>query len=131
VERLALDIVSDIGMRGAMDAAIPDRPLAKGDSVDAFAPALVRVLQPRTWHFESGHALVSEVTDHEGVFYVGLHVRTDSGNKLSLRGEARVRRADRMVTAVQLEGDFVGPGDPPLVGKIIFVRLAEGFRVAL
>jgi hypothetical protein len=125
VERLTLDIVSDIGMRGAMDAAIPDRPLAKGDAVDAFAPALVRVLQPRTWHFVSGRAFVKELTDHEGFFDVALRVRTDSGNKLELKGEARVRRKDRLVTAVQLEGGFEGSGDPPLVGKIIFVRVAE------
>jgi hypothetical protein len=125
VERLALDIVSDIGMRGAMDAAIPDRALAKGDRVDAFAPALVRVLQPRTWHYESGRALVKELTDAEGVFDVVLRVKTESGSKLDLAGEAHVRRKDRLVTAVQLEGGFEGPGDPPLVGKIIFVRLAE------
>jgi hypothetical protein len=126
IEKLALDVVSDIGMRGAMDAAIPDRVLEQGARVDSLAPALVRVLNPRTWHFESGGASLRELDADSGVFEVALHIRTESGSTLALNGEVTVRRRDRLVSVVMLKGTFEGGGGgDPLHGEMSYQRLAE------
>ena len=128
VEKLALDVVSDIGMRGAMDAAIPDRLLLPGDRVDALAPVIVRVMNPRTWHFESGGATLRSLAENktgEGVFDLVLVVKTESGVELSLKGEAHVRRGDRLVTQIALHGTFKKDGPDPLAGTMIYERAAE------
>ena len=106
VSQAALAAVSDLGMRGAMEAALPDKTLTIGDRVDALAPALVRAMNPRTWHLESGGATLRSLSESEGVFESTLTVLTESGRTLALAGTVKIDRRDRTILDIDLAGSF-------------------------
>ena len=128
ISHLALAAVSDIGMRGAMDSAIPDRELAIGERVDALAPALVRALNPRTWHLASGGATLRALTEEDGTFEASLEVQTESGRTLSLAGTVRVGRDDRTILEIRLRGTYKEANASttgPSGGELVYLRTAE------
>ncbi len=123
VSHLALAAVSDIGMRGAMEAALPDRELAIGERVDALAPALVRALNPRTWHLTSGGATLRTLGEEDGTFEVSIDVQTESGRTLSLIGTVRIDRRDRTTLEIRLQGAYKEPNAKG--GDLVYLRTAE------
>ncbi len=123
VSHLALAAVSDIGMRGAMDAALPDRELAVGERVDALAPALVRALNPRTWHLAAGGATLRALGEEDGTFEASIDVQTESGRTLSLTGSMRISREDRTIQEIRLRGTYKEPNGTG--GELVYLRTAE------
>jgi len=123
ISQLALAAVSDIGMRGAMESALPDREIAIGDRVDALAPAVVRALNPRTWHLTTGGATLRALEEQDGTFETSIEVQTDSGHTLSLSGSMTIQRSDRTISQLHLEGSYTDAGKN--AGKLAYVRSAE------
>jgi hypothetical protein len=122
VSHLALAAVSDIGMRGAMEAALPDKELVIGERVDGLGPALVRALNPRTWHAESGGATLRALGEEDGTFETSVVVRTESNRTLSLTGTVRMARRDRTIQEIELRGTYEEPDKTH--GDLVYRRTA-------
>lgn len=94
--------------------------------MDALAPALVRALNPRTWHLTSGGATLRALREEDGTFETSIEVQTESGRTLSLAGSMTIQRKDRTISEIHLEGTYKEPAaNGGTTGRLVYVRTAE------
>jgi hypothetical protein len=112
-----LDIFPDLGTRARIDEVLPDEALAIGARRDELAGAILRVIHPRAWTLRAGTATLVRVEGAHAVFEISLDAASESGLRLEVHGEARVRREDARLSELVLRGGYEpkdrGSTDPP------------------
>ena len=112
-----LDIFPDLGTRARVDQVLPDETLAVGARHDDLAAAILRVIHPRLWTLRAGTATLARLDGEHAVFAIDLTATSDSGLRLQISGEARVRLRDARLEGLVLDGRYERPGaeatDPP------------------
>ena len=110
-----LDLFSDLGTRSRVDQVLPDEALPIGARRDDLAGAILRLVHPRAWTLRSGTCTLARVDGGNAVFTTTLEAASDSGLRLEVHGEARVRLEDARLVELTLTGRYTSssPADPP------------------
>ncbi|MBX3233027.1 MAG: hypothetical protein KIT84_12725 [Labilithrix sp.] len=104
------DVLPDLGTRAQVDQVLPDDAMRIGESRDALAAAITRILHPRHWSHERGTAVLTRADATHAFFEVTLEARsTSSGMTMAVHGQARVRLSDARLDGFQLRGKFARP----------------------
>jgi len=113
-----LDIFPDLGTRARIDEVLPDDELALGARHDDLAGAILRVIHPRAWALRAGSATLARLDGDHAVFKVSLDAASESGLRMEVEGEARVRLRDARLSELVLAGRYErsGPGTPEAPG---------------
>ncbi len=123
VETLALDIFSDLGMRGGVSASLPDAPLGVGARVDPFAQAVVRTLNAKTWTVTRGEARIERVLPEAAEISLAIAATSESGLAMTWTGKAVVGTRTRRLDALMLDGAFTTPPPDRARGRVRVARL--------
>jgi hypothetical protein len=112
-----LDVFPDLGTRARIDEALPDEPIAIGETRDALAAAILRILHPRIWIAETTHATLErfEGASGEAVFALAIDAASrETSVRLALTGEARIVARESRLTSIVLHGAYeVGDAGAP------------------
>jgi hypothetical protein len=101
-----LDVFPDLGTRSRVDEVLPDGPMRVGERRDELAAAVLRVIHPRAWTLNAGSATLARVEREACVFALSLDASSDSGMRMRVSGEARVRLADARLEDLSLDGTY-------------------------
>jgi hypothetical protein len=101
-----IDWFPDLGTRARIDEILPDEAIRIGDSRDELAAAIMRILHPRAWSTESGHAVLARAVGESAVFDVHLEANSQAGLRLWLDGTATVRLRDAWLVDLDLAGRY-------------------------
>jgi hypothetical protein len=107
-----LDVLPDLGTRTQIDQVLPDSAMAIGEERHELAGAILRVIHPRAWTLTRGTAVLSRAETEEAVFTITLDATSQSGLRVNVKGEARVRLRDARLTSLELEGTYDSPSSP-------------------
>lgn len=105
-----LDVFPDLGTRARVDQVLPDDAMTIGDRRDELAAAILRIIHPRAWTLGAGEASLARVDGDDAVFAVKLDASSETGLRMELAGDARVRLRDASLSRLALEGGFEAPG---------------------
>lgn len=101
-----LDIFPDLGTRTRIDEVLPDAAMSIGDRRDELAAAILRVIHPRAWTLGAGTATLARTDGEHAVFSISLDASSDSGSRMELSGDARVRLHDAQLSDLSLDGRY-------------------------
>jgi hypothetical protein len=107
-ERRVLDVFPDLGTRTRLDEVLPDDPMQIGDRRDELAGAILRILHPRAWTEDKGSASLARVDGDLAAFAVTIAASSQTGMKMDVRGEAKVRLRDSRLASLLLTGSYSG-----------------------
>lgn len=108
-----LDVFPDLGTRARVDEVMPDDAMNVGDRRDELASAILRVMHPRAWTMNEGSATLVRSENGHAVFTVKIEASSNTGLRLVVAGEARVRLKDARLSELALEGTYREPNALP------------------
>ena len=119
-----LDVFPDLGTRTRIDEVLPDEAMRIGERRDELAAAVLRVIHPRAWTLRVGSALLAEALGDHARFAVTLDASSDTGLRMWLTGDARVRMRDARLSELTLEGRYeqTAAGSTEPAGKFTLSR---------
>lgn len=101
-----LDVFPDLGTRARIDEVLPDEAMRVGARHDELAAAVLRVIHPRAWTLRAGSATLTRVEGEYAVFATSLDASSESGLRMQVAGESRVRLANSRLEDLSLEGTY-------------------------
>jgi hypothetical protein len=101
-----LDIFPDLGTRSRVDEVLPDDALPVGARYDDLAAAILRVMHPRAWKLSAGTATLIRLDGAHAVFEIVLDAMSETGVRMEVGGQARVRMRDARLSELVLEGRY-------------------------
>lgn len=107
-----LDIFPELGTRTQIDQVLPDAPMSIGDDRGELAAAVLSVIHPRGWTLGGGSATLTAVDDTAAYFTTTIDATAkNSGIRMWIKGEVRVRLADAQLMGLLLSGTYALPGE--------------------
>jgi hypothetical protein len=131
-----LDVFPDLGTRTQIDQVLPDIAMAIGEERHELAQAILRVIHPRAWTMNRGSAVLARVDGDAAVFAIAVDATGQSGLRMDVKGEARIRIRDARLASIALEGTYdhpkgsVAPGDPSEPGHFVLRRIVRDVVLA-
>jgi len=107
-----LDVFPEPGTRARLDEVLPDAPMQVGETRDAVAAAILRIVHPRAWSLTEGTATLVGTEAGNAIFRVELDATSTSGLHMRVAGEARIRLTDARLVLLSLRGGYEEPPDP-------------------
>lgn len=110
-----LDVFPDLGTRTQIDQVLPDIAMQFGEERHELAGAVLHVIHPRAWTLTRGTAVLSRVDEADpkngpvGVFAITIDARGQSGIRMDVKGEARIRLRDARLVGIALDGTYDHP----------------------
>lgn len=101
-----LDTFPDLGTRTQIDQVLPDSAMAIGDERHELAAAILRVIHPRAWSLNKGTAVLAKAEAEEAVFTIAIDATSQTGLRMDVKGEARVRLRDARLTTITVAGTY-------------------------